>query len=1256
MDRSEKQSASSAAGATKMGASSEVANSGGMAPVGLAGVGKRYRNKKKSADGAANNSSLNSSVNETKIRLSRDAKEFTPLSSMDGGLVPSAVLLRGGSAKKLKKKKSTDNHPKEEPNNNIIAMNKANTKIVSDRNENKKSEKSEKSEKSMNKSYSSGIGNYKNGKKSKVVAGKSLSKTTRGFTCIICSEESIEYVAIGICDHPICSKCALRVRFKQRNKDCVVCRNPLAFMVVCQVVAEKGEWIPKKYAEINVTSDELPLPPGCLSDPDSQLLFVDCKDHRNEIERMRSFFCPCLDSSKKEDTSIKMCEERLSSQVLLIKHVRDKHSKHMCDLCLTNRPLFIHEHEIFEATHFLKKHKEGKLKNKEHPECRFCLKRFYDSGALYEHMQQKHRSCPMCPVEHQFRFYQGLWELNVHLQQSHLICEHCLENDATQLDRRMLICFSSHHDYTDHTLAVHGIKTSSKMDLSRYFNNASSELVEHTNYVDLELDVSVSGDASVYREPVAGASTAVEPMIPLNMRVAGFVAGGQFHRPSHGSGLGALDTISEAAHSQAAKLRARSGGVWGGNMNAEAFPTLSAERSESTTSKKAESALHSMSLVNIQRAKAAEERELREKLERDRLEQEERRLRRLQRLAEGFDIGGVDASQGLADLNGSVVDVGKSAGSGSNQYLAFAEQLRRPLYTPHLCSWGLKGLADLRKIERKISLMLSDTSTSSIQLKPMSASSRLYMHVLAKYYGINSYEYDREPNRYVSFVKTLDSAEPAQLLSIACQQRPVVLHSGMLSSDKETASLFFSLADGFFEKVKGGSPTLSSRTTASKDSEDEMINMLHKRWLPPQVSLIVSFIKSLLESAGVMEKFAISSVSSPGPNSVSVQFKEFIGGEVCHHLLQKSYCKKGETDWHLLDFFDMQPSFESREFDEEYIHDADNSNIHSSAVVSQENIGHGLHESDSSIGKRAQAMMALTASKQKDIDALQAEIPDMWDDSGESGDSDSNDNENKIVEKADISDGVELAECDDGEKIGEKIVDGIVFGKHPCILQSSTPGNINEDDDEPMVTIPKEASDNSSQRTTLGVTFGRPRLVLIPRSLPPPPGAAPLVPAPRSKEEIEKSRKESEEDKKLLRRPVLWLHGKVKRKGLYKDGKLITEETKPLANMYENFDDDSDSEGEGEGKMSKHDDSSSEIDVDREVRVDDGQTDWSAESSVVAVAGMDLAVPSWNSSSLKASEVNMAWTCKVCTFINGQTSVASDFCEMCDSEKGSSSF
>lgn len=51
--------------------------------------------------------------------------------------------------------------------------------------------------------------------------------------CLVCADEMV-YTAIGACQHPICSICALRIRFKSKDKSCVVCKAHMESMLVYQ--------------------------------------------------------------------------------------------------------------------------------------------------------------------------------------------------------------------------------------------------------------------------------------------------------------------------------------------------------------------------------------------------------------------------------------------------------------------------------------------------------------------------------------------------------------------------------------------------------------------------------------------------------------------------------------------------------------------------------------------------------------------------------------------------------------------------------------------------------------------------------------------------------------------------------------------------------------------------------------------------------------------------------------------------------------
>ena len=44
--------------------------------------------------------------------------------------------------------------------------------------------------------------------------------------CVVCCED-VEFFAIGMCDHPVCHKCCVRMRVLGKETFCPVCRTEL---------------------------------------------------------------------------------------------------------------------------------------------------------------------------------------------------------------------------------------------------------------------------------------------------------------------------------------------------------------------------------------------------------------------------------------------------------------------------------------------------------------------------------------------------------------------------------------------------------------------------------------------------------------------------------------------------------------------------------------------------------------------------------------------------------------------------------------------------------------------------------------------------------------------------------------------------------------------------------------------------------------------------------------------------------------------
>lgn len=193
-------------------------------------------------------------------------------------------------------------------------------------------------------------------------------------TCIICTNP-LRFCAIGQCDHEICSLCALRLRIKNKDKGCAICKQELPYMVVYDMASEGR----KSFASFDVHEDA--PQPGIDVEHQSNLYFVNCSKHFSEMCDKRSIICP-----------VAGCTGRFAIEAHLVHHLKSAHALYMCSLCLANRPLFIPEQQLYTKSQ-LNAHLNappgslsgaGGDKTAGHPMCRFCNERFYDSPALYK--------------------------------------------------------------------------------------------------------------------------------------------------------------------------------------------------------------------------------------------------------------------------------------------------------------------------------------------------------------------------------------------------------------------------------------------------------------------------------------------------------------------------------------------------------------------------------------------------------------------------------------------------------------------------------------------------------------------------------------------------------------------------------------------------------------------------------------------------------------------------------------------------------
>mmetsp|Transcript_5526 Transcript_5526/g.8415 ORF Transcript_5526/g.8415 Transcript_5526/m.8415 type:complete len:964 (+) Transcript_5526:75-2966(+) len=603
-----------------------------------------------------------------------------------------------------------------------------------------------------------------------------------GYTCIICADTT-KYVAVGQCDHLVCSVCAIRMRLKNSEMNCAVCKSHLEHMVVYEQSCDDDL---RHFASFGLIYDE--PTPGVQVEHRSRMLFHDCRSHFTQIQNLISLSCP-------------KCGERHGTEKALFKHVSTVHHLQFCELCFVHRPLFPKEQRLMTAAE-IKAHVSappGALvdssgdKTGGHPLCRFCGSRHYDAQALYVHMRDQHLTCHLCPARLQQRFYRGLPELTKHLNISHYVCSICMNPRRPVGD---VVAFSRRAEYTEHMRCSHGIISASSTGgrdgaLSEALTAAFSSSrprsggEQDVEYLDLNM---ASADPYLPQNTQTGGQ--LEERVVENahrfIESERSLVRDEGHRGRGGRTHSARRETSSSTPSAARRTTP--------STSSSDFPALSSSQpSNSSTGSAGNSTTspHPLSLVPtlVHRGREAKERQKTEEAAKAR--ERELAVRRGQRnlalaAALGLDTmalsdvvrvsGGshneLDASvlRVLAShplfASVSMKEVAKSSGGGG-------VTLRRPLFPVDLVEWGREHKSDLLKTEKRIYDMIADAPVQSCQLKPMRSWSRNCVQMLAKYYYLNATEFNQHEKRYVSLVKTADSAIPATILSAAASGPPL---------------------------------------------------------------------------------------------------------------------------------------------------------------------------------------------------------------------------------------------------------------------------------------------------------------------------------------------------------------------------------------------------------------------------------------------------------------------------------------------------
>jgi len=453
--------------------------------------------------------------------------------------------------------------------------------------------------------------------------------------------------------------------------------------------------------------------------------------------------------------------------------------------------------------------------------------------------------------------------------------------------------------------------------------------------------------------------------LPAHMQVAGYVTGsGIFHPDDAAVGAFSDDpdmamallrdsqVQSEAKGNASTKLSylnlKRSNATGGGSMSGAgsgdpSFPVLASSSSlpgapvgatggwgcTGQTGATAGPSIHPMSLIPQQRAKAVAEREKQESVRLAR-EQEQERLRvRNSAMANAL---GLSSKQGIAlSLAQSVaVPTGTpetlaAASSAPAELLSSPKYsaveltglLETPLYTQELILYCHENMKDVLKIEKKYFELCSGGSggtatagTSSVSFAPMSRVKRRVVIEIGRYYNVLNYEYDEEPARYVSAVRTVHSAPPARSLSRVCQSvlynlaaiktlntpggvvpssaAPVIYFTNIIPRSREEDPMGAASPPHYINKHNKHYNINGTNTSAVSDSVGGNMYVCS---VLDVVSRLVEAYKTLRGGAGsVRFHDLVASLEVLYFNTLKVEFASMVLAERIHHLLCAPPC------------------------------------------------------------------------------------------------------------------------------------------------------------------------------------------------------------------------------------------------------------------------------------------------------------------------------------------------------------------------------
>ncbi|XP_008552183.1 E3 ubiquitin-protein ligase ZNF598 [Microplitis demolitor] len=250
------------------------------------------------------------------------------------------------------------------------------------------------------------------------------SNSNNAGTCVVCYK-NVEIYSIGMCEHPVCYECSTRMRVLCRQNECPICRQDLPKVVFTRQIKpfrhlRKGKLFDERY---NIYFDDLEI--------------------QEEFTKLLAHVCSYCEG-----------KEVFSSFNSLKDHMRRKHERHYCDLCVENLKIFSFERRCYSRADLAQHRRKGDRDDKSHkghPLCEFCDCRYMDNDELFRHLRRDHLFCHFCDADGLHQYYSSYHYLREHFRQEHYLCE-----EGTCAAEQFTSVFRTDIDLKAHKATAHG--------------------------------------------------------------------------------------------------------------------------------------------------------------------------------------------------------------------------------------------------------------------------------------------------------------------------------------------------------------------------------------------------------------------------------------------------------------------------------------------------------------------------------------------------------------------------------------------------------------------------------------------------------------------------------------------------------------------------------------------------------------------------------------------------------------------------------